>query len=202
MEIKTGELAFIAGPSGAGKSTLFKLLIREELPSSGHISVDKEDIINMKKWKIPYYRREIGFVFQNGRFFQYKTVFENAAFALHIKGIYGKKCESAVKDVLVRLGLESKLKNLPSALSAGEQQKLMIAKAIVGRPSIILADEPFAYLDEEDKDAALSIFSEINKLGTTVLIATKDKHLSAKSKKKTVFLFDGRIADSFKERNN
>lgn len=193
LSIDKGEFVFLLGKSGAGKSTLIKLLIRLEEPTEGQIMVADRSIVNLKKKEIPYYRRKIGVVFQNVLLLEDRTVFENVAFALEATGSESSEVEKRVPEVLEMVGLANKAKSFPSQLSGGEQQRVGIARAIVNRPEIILADEPTGNLDPKTSREIMKIFSDINNRGTTVVMATHDIEVVGYMKKRLISLRSGRI---------
>lgn len=193
FEIENGEFVFIVGPSGAGKSTIIKLLLKEEEPTSGSILIDKRDITKLKKREIPYLRRSMGVVFQDFRLLPNKTVFENVAFAMEIIGASPKDIRRKVPMVLSLVGLSDKADNYPQQLSGGEQQRVSLARAIVNEPSILIADEPTGNLDPDTSWEIVKLLSEINKRGTTVVMATHAKDIVDAMKKRVIALEKGNI---------
>lgn len=194
FSIERGELAFVTGPSGAGKTTLLKLVYLAERPDSGTISVDGTDIGSLKESKIPYLRRRIGVVFQDFKLLD-RTVFENVALALRIRGTDLKHVNEALKMV----GLRHKADSFPRSLSGGEQQRVVIARAIVGEPAVLLADEPTGNLDLDTARDIMDIFKEINARGTTVLVATHNRELYRESGRRIFRLADGNLTVSGNE---
>lgn len=174
LGIKQGEFVFLVGHSGAGKSTLLKLMTREEKISSGRLSVLGEEITKLKNNKIHNYRRNLGVVFQDFKLLKEKTVFENVELALRVVGTNPKEIKSRVMEVLHKVGIEDKYNKYPSELSGGECQRVGIARAIVNKPSIIIADECTGNLDIDNSVGILNLLSDINKEGVTVIIATHD----------------------------
>jgi cell division transport system ATP-binding protein len=193
FEIESGEFVFIVGPSGAGKSTLIKLLLKEEEPTSGSIMINKKDITKLKKREIPYLRRSMGVVFQDFRLLPNKTVFENVAFAMEIVGAHPKEIRRKVPMVLSLVGLSDKADKYPRQLSGGEQQRVSLARAIVNEPSILIADEPTGNLDPDTSWEIVKLISEINKRGTTVVMATHAKDIVDAMKKRVIALEKGNI---------
>lgn len=193
FEIESGEFVFIVGPSGAGKSTLIKLLLKEEEPTSGTIIVNKKDITKMKRKEIPYLRRSMGVVFQDFRLLPNKTVFENVAFAMEVVGAHPKEIRRKVPMVLSLVGLSDKADQYPQQLSGGEQQRVALARAIVNEPSILIADEPTGNLDPDTSWEIVKLIAEINKRGTTVVMATHAKEIVDAMKKRVIALEKGNI---------
>jgi cell division transport system ATP-binding protein len=181
------------GPSGSGKTTFIRLLLREILPTSGEIEVAGIDVVRLRSWKIPYLRRNIGCVFQDFKLLPNKTVFENVAFALEVLGKPRKIIEAHVPEVLKLVGLEDKAEKFPHELSGGEQQRVSMARAIVNRPPLLLADEPTGNLDPSTSLEIMALFDRINRLGTTVLVATHDREMVDSMRKRVVALENGQI---------
>lgn len=193
LEIENGEFVFLVGPSGSGKTTIIKLFLREILPTRGKIIITGIDVAKLSYWKIPYLRRNIGCVFQDFKLLENKTAYENVAFALEVLGRPRRLISEQVMEVLKLVGLEHKAKSFPQELSAGEQQRVSIARAIVNHPPVLLADEPTGNLDPTTSAELLGLFDRINKTGTTVLVATHDKELVDNMRKRVVALEEGRI---------
>lgn len=193
ISLKQGEFVFLVGPSGSGKTTLIRLLLREILPTKGEIEVAGIDVIHLKKWKVPYLRRNIGCVFQDFKLLPNKTVFENVAFALEVLGKRRSLIESQVPEVLRLMGLEDKADKFPDQLSGGEQQRVSMARAIVNRPPILLADEPTGNLDPAISVELMALFDRINRLGTTVLVATHDREMVDSMRKRVIALDAGKV---------
>lgn len=177
MTMNRGEFAFITGPSGAGKSTLLKLLYCSEKIDGGHISVDEWILSELKKRTVPYFRRNIGVVFQDFKLLFNKSVFENVALSLRIHHMDGKEVMERVKSILKEVKLLQKSDIFPQFLSGGEQQRVVIARAMVSQPMLLLADEPTGNLDLDNTRSIMRLFREINRKGTTVLIATHNEDL-------------------------
>ena len=193
VEIEQGEFVFLVGHSGSGKSTFIRLLQRELLPSEGTIVVAGQDLTKMKNWKVPFLRRNIGCVFQDFKLLPNKTTYENVAFALEVIGRSKHVIRTQVPEVLRLVGLEEKINSYPDELSGGEQQRVSIARAFVNRPPLLLADEPTGNLDPATSLGIMSLFSRINKTGTTVLVATHDREMVDSMRKRVIALENGRI---------
>lgn len=193
LHITPGEMVFLAGHSGAGKSTLFKLITRIEKPTSGQIIVDNQNIGRMKDSKVPLLRRDIGVIFQDHKLLFDRSVFDNVALPLIVAGIPHDKIKKSVRAALGKVGLAGKERSLPIALSGGEQQRVGIARAVIHRPNILLADEPTGNLDEALSDEIIDIFADFNRVGTTVLIATHDIRQVERLNKRTIELSAGQL---------
>ncbi|MFD1167625.1 cell division ATP-binding protein FtsE [Oceanobacillus caeni] len=194
VKIDQGEFVYVVGPSGAGKSTFVKLIFREEKPSSGQIFINDINLSELKERKIPYLRRNIGVVYQDFRLLPKLTVYENIAFALEVIEESPRNIRNRVMDVLDVVGLKNKAKSIPDELSGGEQQRVSIARAIVNRPKIVIADEPTGNLDPETSLDILKTFESINEGGTTVIMATHSKSIVNQFKKRVIAIEDGIIA--------
>lgn len=193
FKIDEGEFVFIVGKTGAGKSTLFKLLTRELKPTSGSIKVFKENIEYITDKKIPYYRRQLGVVFQDFRLLEDRNAFENIAFAQEVIGVNSFKIRKRVLKLLNLIGIRSKAAKMPRELSGGERQKVAIARAIINKPKILLADEPTGNLDPVSMNEIMSILDVINQNGTTVVVITHDMHLVEKMNKRVIRLDEGNL---------
>lgn len=193
LNVEKGEFVFLVGPSGTGKSTIIKLLLKEIEPTSGDIFVAGKNLRQLSSWKIPQLRRNIGCVFQDFKLLPNKTVFENIAFALEVIGKPSYVIQSQVPQVLQLVGLAEKVEHYPHELSAGEQQRVSIARAFVNRPPMLLADEPTGNLDPYTSEEIMKLFSRINKMGTTVLMATHDKALVDSGRMRVVELEEGEV---------
>ncbi len=192
-DIAKGEFVFLVGPSGSGKSTFLRLLNREETPDEGRIWVAGKDIGELSKWKIPYLRRNIGFIFQDFMLLPNKTVYENVAFALEVIGRPKHVITSQVPAILELVGLAKKMENLPHELSGGEQQRVSIARAFVNRPLILLADEPTGNLDPATSVGIMRLLDRINRTGTTVCMATHDRSIVDTMRRRVIELDRGTI---------
>lgn len=193
VEIKQGEFVFIVGQSGAGKSTFIKLMYREEKPTKGKIIINDINLNQMKESRVPYLRRQIGVVFQDFKLLPKLTVYENVAYALEVIEESPRMIRSRVMEVLDEVGLKNKARMLPAELSGGEQQRVSIARAIVNRPKIVIADEPTGNLDPETSWGIMRTFEEINDKGTTIIMATHSKEIVDSFKKRVIAIEDGVI---------
>ncbi len=193
LHIKPGEFVSIVGQSGTGKTTLIKLLIGEEKADQGKIIIGGWDITDIGQAEIPVLRRQIGVVFQDFKLLHRKTLFENVAFALQVCGESQRKINSIVPQVLKIVGLESKMRRYPLQVSGGEQQRAVIARALVHRPKIFLADEPTGNLDSINADEIIEILQKINKFGTTVLLVTHNREVVNKLRKRVITIDNGII---------
>ena len=192
-KIDDGEFVFLIGATGAGKSTVIKLLMREERADDGNVLVNGVDIAALRGGRIPQYRRGIGVVFQDFRLLPERTVYENVAFAMQVVGKPKKVIEHIVPQVLSLVGLEDKAKAKPHQLSGGEQQRVSMARALVNNPPLLLADEPTGNLDPETAKEIMGLLERINRLGTTVIVATHAKELVNKMRKRVLTLENGRL---------
>ena len=195
LKINDGEFVFIVGSSGAGKSTLMKLLLREEKVTSGTIKVDEFDLANMSEHKIPYYRRQLGVVFQDFRLFQHKTVFENVSFAMRAIGEPNHVIRRRVPAILNIVGLHDKMKCYPRELSGGEQQRVALARALANNPGIIIADEPTGNLDPVTADEIMQIFKQITAKGCAIIMSTHNTALIEQYPARTVMFAKGHISE-------
>jgi len=193
VRINKGEFVFLVGPSGAGKSTFIKLITREEQASRGQITFNGKNVIRMKPREVPYLRRSIGVIFQDFRLLPNKTVAENVAFALEVIEASRREVKKAVPKALEMVGLTKKAGVLPSQLSGGEQQRVAIARAIVNNPPLIIADEPTGNLDPETSREIMNLLQDINKCGTTVIMATHAKDIVDDLKKRVIAMERGQI---------
>jgi len=193
ITIPDGDFVFLIGPSGAGKTTILRLIIRDLMPTKGKILVDDVEIPKMKKNKIHHLRRKVGMIFQDFKVLHDRTVFENVAIALEILGKPSKVITKEVNEALSLVGLSDKATHFPTQLSAGELQRTSIARAVVMGPKVILADEPTGNLDPENAWKILTILKEVNKLGTTIIMATHNSDLVNEVKRRTVTMNSGKI---------
>ena len=194
FRIDRGELAFLTGHSGAGKSTLLRLIPAFERPSRGNIILDGVQVPRLSNRQIPHLRRKLGLIFQDYRLLNDRSVFENVALPLHITGHHPHDVGRRVRAALDKVGLLKKEKRLPLALSGGEQQRVGIARAIVHKPQLILADEPTGNLDAELSEEIMRMFQDFNAVGVTVLIASHDQHLVQRFSQRTLRLEHGRLS--------
>lgn len=188
LSIKRGEFVFIVGASGAGKTTLLKLIIREVFPSSGMLKVFGRNVARLRPWHVARLRRNVGMVFQDFRLLDDKTVYENVAFALRVTGAPGKEIKRRVPLALELVGLKHKKNALARTLSGGEQQRVGLARAIVNKPAMVLADEPTGNLDPDNTTEIMNLLRDINNSGTTVLVATHDQEAVDRLQKRVVYL--------------
>lgn len=193
VHIKPGEFVFVVGPSGAGKSTFFKMLFREILPTTGSIEVNGTDILSLTDKEIPYYRRQLGIIFQDYRLLPDRTVYENVAFAMQVIETPHRKIKRRVMNVLDLVGLRSRANAYPNELSGGEQQRIAIARAIVNDPDLVIADEPTGNLDPDTSWEIMNIFKEINATGTTIVMATHAKDIVDAMEKRVIAIEKGHI---------
>ncbi len=194
INIEEGEFVYIIGPTGSGKSTFIKLLDGEEIPDQGSVSVAGINVGKLKHSKVPYYRRNIGVVFQDFRLLPNLTVFENIAFALEVLGIHKTEVRKRVREVLSLVQLEEKAKSFPRELSGGQQQRATIGRAIVNKPKVLIADEPTGNLDPTMSKEIIDLLETINQEEkTTVLMVTHDKTLVDQYKKRTIALEEGYV---------
>lgn len=199
LKIEDGEFVFIVGASGAGKSTMLKLIMREEVASSGQVIVNGRDLTKMKRSQVPYLRRTMGIVFQDFRLIDKMTVFENVAFAMRVTGAKQSEIKKRVPYVLKLVGLEKMAKRHPSELSGGEQQRVSLARALANKPSIIIADEPTGNVDPKRSYEIMNILKEVNLLGTTVLVVTHEHSLVQKFTGRVIKLKKGKIVKDTSE---
>jgi cell division transport system ATP-binding protein len=193
LKIPTGDFVSIVGQSGAGKSTLLKLLSAEERPSAGQIVIDGWDITKIKRWQVPYLRRQIGVVFQDFKLLPKRTAFENVAFAMEVGGSATKEIRETVPHILKLVNLLERADMYPSEMSGGERQRVSIARALAFKPQILLADEPTGNLDALHSWDIVQLLIKINKLGTTVLLATHNDDIVNALKKRVVTLNKGKL---------
>lgn len=198
-EIPSGEFIFLVGPSGAGKSTLLRLLTRELMPTSGKILIDNVDITKLKQNAIPSHRKKIGFVFQDFKLLDDRTVFENVALALQVRDKKDEEIQKEVEHTLKLVEIWDKRNLFPRQLSGGEAQRVAIARAIIGKPDIVLADEPTGDLDPQTAWGVIQLLNEINSWGTTVIMATHNQEIVNTLKKRVVLLKKGKVVKDSKE---
>ncbi len=198
FKVKRGEFVFLIGPSGAGKSTIIKLLNREEFPTSGKILIDGTDLSTVPFEEMHKIRRKIGVVFQDFRVIKSKNVFENVAISLEVVNSPTDVIQEVVPNILGMVGLQNKIYKNPSELSGGEVQRLIIARALAHEPDIIVADEPTGMIDPRATGEIMNLLNEINKMGTTVLMATHDYNIVNHYKKRVLKIDDGKIVSDKK----
>jgi cell division transport system ATP-binding protein len=193
LNIRPGEFVSIVGQSGSGKSTMIKALIAEERLDSGQVVIGDWNITRIPKGEIPILRRQIGVIFQDFKLLPKKTLQENVAFGLQVCGATPKKIQQIVPQVLKIVGLEGKLNRYPNEVSGGEQQRAAIARALVHRPKILLADEPTGNLDSINADEIIELLLKINKFGTTVVLVTHNREIVNRLKRRVITIENGRV---------
>src|ERR1700742_3811957 len=193
MRIGRGDFVFLVGPTGCGKSTCMRLLMKEIEPSQGRISIAGRNIGEVPRKRVPYLRRNIGVVFQDYKLLPNRTVYANVAYALEVIGEPRESIRRKVPDILRLVGLSTKLHNYPDELSGGEQQRVSIARSFVNHPPLLLCDEPTGNLDPETSIGIMQLIYRINRNGTTVLVATHDKEMVDKMRRRVIELAEGRI---------
>jgi cell division transport system ATP-binding protein len=193
FSISKGEFVFVVGPSGAGKSTLVKMIYREETPTSGIVVVNGVDLGRMRRRDVPRLRRTIGVVFQDFKLLPDRTVFENVAFALRVIEASKREIRRKVPAVLEMVGLGERSSDMPHHLSGGEQQRVALARAVVNNPSVIIADEPTGNLDPDTSWGIVALLSEVNRRGTTVIMATHDKPIVDSMRKRVIQMEGGSV---------
>jgi cell division transport system ATP-binding protein len=191
--VMPGEFVFLVGQSGSGKSTTMRLLIKETEPTAGQIHVAGRDLSKISRRKVPYYRRNLGVVFQDYKLLPQRTVYENVAYALQVTGGTRREIREKVPDILRLTGLSLKLHNRPDQLSGGEQQRVSVARAFVNHPPLLLADEPTGNLDPETSIGIMQLLYRINRTGTTVVVATHDVTMVDRMRRRVIELAEGRV---------
>lgn len=195
IQIDRGEFVFLMGPSGAGKSTLVKMLFREELPTRGQIFLATRSVVRMKRSDVPKLRRNMGIVFQDFKLLEKKTVAENVSFAMEVVGASSKDIRARVPEVINMVGLKGKENSFPGELSGGEQQRVGIARALANRPLLLIADEPTGNLDLNTSQEIMELLFDINRKGTTVIMASHARELVRAARKRVIMLQNGRVVD-------
>jgi cell division transport system ATP-binding protein len=193
LTIDKGEFVFLVGPSGSGKSTLVRLLLKELEPTSGRVIIGGRELNRLKRSKVPMLRRNIGCVFQDFKLLHNRTAFENVAYALKVQGESRKAIRTKVPEVLGLVGLSSKMSQLPDELSGGEQQRVSIARAFVNHPPLLICDEPTGNLDPDTSVGIMQLLYRINRTGTTVVMATHDREMVDKMRRRVIALDDGLV---------
>ena len=193
VDIDKGEFVFLVGQSGSGKSTFIRLILREYRPTRGTLYVAGKNLNQLRPWKVPALRRQIGTVFQYFRLLPKKTVYENVAFAMQVIGKPTKEIRSVVPDTLELVGLDGKQKRMPDELSGGEQQRVALARAFVNRPKILIADEPTGNLDPDTAVGIMKVLDRINRTGTTVVMATHDSTIVDQMRRRVIELEFGHV---------
>ncbi len=193
LSIEPGEFVFLVGASGSGKSTMLRLILKETEPTSGTISVNGMKLSTILRREVPNHRRAIGCVFQDFKLLPNKTVTENVAYAMEVTGQRRRTIRTKVPQILELVGLQDKKNKYPGQLSGGEQQRVSVARAFISQPPILIADEPTGNLDPETSVGIMQLLHRINRIGTTVLVATHDKEMVDVMRKRVVALEEGRI---------
>ena len=202
LEIQSGDMVFIVGLSGAGKTTLMKLITREEKPTTGIIKMldsTKNEYINIENYKPHRYRRQLGIVFQDYKLIETKTVFENIAYPMYVLGESKKNTQVRVQEISHMVGIDDLLSKYPSELSGGERQRVGIARALVNKPSILLADEPTGNLDYKTTQDIMKLLASINKMGTTIIMVTHDTNAVNQSKGRLLQIHNGQVIQDIRK---
>ena len=193
LHIPKGEFVFLVGPSGSGKSTLIRLVLKELDPTQGRILVAGRNLTTLRRSKVPLLRRNIGCVFQDFKLLPNKTVYDNVAYALQVVGENHRSARRKVPEILNLVGLGDKMSNLPSEISGGEQQRVSVARAFVNHPPLLLADEPTGNIDPDTSIGIMQLLLRINRTGTTVVVATHDREMVDRMRKRVIALDTGRL---------
>jgi len=193
LNIGKGEFVFLVGPSGAGKSTLIRLLYREEIPTRGQVIINGKNLVRLRDREVPYHRRNVGVVFQDFKLLPNKTVLENVAFALEVIGVSRREVQRRSREIINIVGLSTKEKAFSHQLSGGEQQRVCVARAIINNPALLIADEPTGNLDHDTAWGIMDLLNNINKLGTTVIMATHAREIVNTMQKRVIAIEDGRM---------
>ena len=193
FHIEKGEFVFLVGPSGSGKSTLIRLVLKELEPTNGRLLVAGRNLATLRRSKVPLLRRNIGCVFQDFKLLPNKTVYENVAYALEVVGEHKRSIRRKVPEILTLVGLYDKMNSVPAEISGGEEQRVSIARAFVNHPPLLLADEPTGNIDPETAVGIMQLLVRINRTGTTVLIATHDREMVNRMRRRVLQLDVGRL---------
>ena len=199
LSIQKGEFVFVIGASGSGKSTLIKMLYREEKPDKGSIFIGGINVARLKNRKVYILRRKLGVVFQDFKLLPKLTVFENVAFAMEVFGYEKSVIQKRVLEVLELVGLKNKVRQYPDQLSGGEQQRVVIARAIANNPKLLICDEPTGNLDPDTSMEIMRVLKNINNLGTTVIMATHDREIVRKMNERVILIEDGRLKKDYEK---
>ena len=199
LTIAKGEFVFVIGASGSGKSTLIKMLYREEKPDKGSIMIGGIDVAKLKNRKVYILRRKLGVVFQDFKLLPRLTVYENVAFAMEVFNYDKKTIHKRVMEVLELVGLKNKVRQYPNQLSGGEQQRVVIARAIVNKPKLLICDEPTGNLDPDTSDGIMKVLNDINKMGTTIVMSTHNRDIVNKMKKRVIVLNEGKVVKDYEK---
>ena len=199
LSIKKGEFVFVIGASGSGKSTLIKMLYREEKPDKGEIIIGGINVAKLKNRKVYVLRRKLGVVFQDFKLLPKLTVYENVAFALEVFAWDKKEIYKRVMQVLDLVGLKHKVRQYPDQLSGGEQQRVVIARAIVNKPKLLICDEPTGNLDPDTSMVIMKVLEEINNMGTTIIMATHDRDIVNRMKKRVIVIEEGKLVKDYEK---
>lgn len=199
LTIEPGDFAFLVGSSGAGKSTLIRLLIREELPTTGHVLVDGKDVVRLRRSQVPNLRRMVGVVFQDFKLLPTKTVAENVGFALLVTGHGGREVRDETERALALVGLTNRRGHFPRELSGGEQQRVAIARALVNRPRVLIADEPTGNLDPVTSWEIIKLLTRVQELGTTLVMATHNAEIVNALRRRVIHLDHGAVVRDERE---
>lgn len=197
LSIKKGEFVFVIGASGSGKSTFIKMLYREEKPDKGSIMIGGINVAKLKNRKVYILRRKLGVVFQDFKLLPKLTVFENVAFAMEVLSYDKKQIQKRVMEVLDLVGLKSKFRQYPNQLSGGEQQRVVIARAIVNKPKLLICDEPTGNLDPVTSMGIMQVLKDINRMGTTIIMATHDIGIVDKMKERVIVIDNGKVVKDY-----
>ena len=193
VRIGKGGFVFLVCPSGAGKSTLIRLLYREESPTRGQVILNSKNLVRLKESEVPYLRRNIGVIFQDFKLLPNKTVIENVSFALEVIGVSKRDVQKRSREVIDMVGLSAREKSFPNQLSGGEQQRVCVARAIINNPALLVADEPTGNLDHDTAWGIMELLHNINKRGTTVIMATHARDIVNQMRKRVIAIEGGRV---------